>query len=224
MVQTSKDKTEKFTTSSRYRDTSEWKPFHHDAAAMKPDKVSTTKIHFNKNLDHFPIHQIRLYIYNHFRNTYLKAINEFQARTQNMTVGVSFGAERDAAFEHATNRCTISMPQVILEILYKYVMRQIFDFLKTLGNIRYIIILLFFSPMAQCTHLGVMLTFYGGMESVNFPQKCSIMKGEYLSFVGGGVKVLTCSHGGRKINKTKNNWFSNNIFALWMKHLKTKQM
>ena len=22
-----------------YRDSSEWKPFHHDAAAMKPDKV-----------------------------------------------------------------------------------------------------------------------------------------------------------------------------------------
>ena len=44
-----------------YRDSTEWKPFHHDAAAMK----------------------------------------EKFARTQNFTLGVSFGAERDAAFEHA---------------------------------------------------------------------------------------------------------------------------
>ena len=33
-----------------YRDSSEWKPFHHDAAAMKPDKVSTT----NNNLTKLP--------------------------------------------------------------------------------------------------------------------------------------------------------------------------
>ena len=39
-------------------------PFHHDAAAMKPDK----------------------------------------ARTQNFTVAVSFGCERDAAFEHAETK------------------------------------------------------------------------------------------------------------------------
>ena len=44
-----------------YRDSTEWKPFHHDAAAMK----------------------------------------EKFARSQNFTLGVSFGAERDAAFEHA---------------------------------------------------------------------------------------------------------------------------
>ena len=44
-----------------YRDSSEWKPFHHDAAAMK----------------------------------------EKFARSQNFTLAVSFGAERDAAFEHA---------------------------------------------------------------------------------------------------------------------------
>lgn len=36
----------------------------------------------------------------------------FQARTQNMTLAVSFGAERDVAFEHAQNRCIVSMPQV----------------------------------------------------------------------------------------------------------------
>lgn len=54
-----------------YRDSSEWKPFHHDAAAVKSDK----------------------------------------AQTQNMTVGVSFGMERDAAFEHAITKTVISMPQ-----------------------------------------------------------------------------------------------------------------
>ena len=54
-----------------YRDDSEWKPFHHDAAAIKPDK----------------------------------------AKTQNFTVAVSFGAERDAAFEHAGTKTVISMPQ-----------------------------------------------------------------------------------------------------------------
>jgi len=54
-----------------YRDSSEWKPFHHDAAAMK----------------------------------------EKFARTQNFTLGVSFGAEREAAFEHAQTKTIISMPQ-----------------------------------------------------------------------------------------------------------------
>ena len=54
-----------------YRNTSEWKPFHHDAAAVKPDK----------------------------------------ARTQNFTVAVSFGCERDAAFEHAQTKTVIAMPQ-----------------------------------------------------------------------------------------------------------------
>lgn len=54
-----------------YRDSKEWKPFHHDAAAIKPDK----------------------------------------AKTQNLTVGVSFGAERDAAFEHAKTKTVMSMPQ-----------------------------------------------------------------------------------------------------------------
>lgn len=54
-----------------YKDTSEWKPFHHDAAAVKADK----------------------------------------ARTQNFTVAASFGATRDAAFEHAKSRQVISFPQ-----------------------------------------------------------------------------------------------------------------
>lgn len=53
-----------------YKDTSEWKPFHHDAAAVKADK----------------------------------------AAVQNFTVAVSFGATRDAAFEHAKTGTTISMP------------------------------------------------------------------------------------------------------------------
>lgn len=54
-----------------YRDQKEWKPFHHDAAAMKADK----------------------------------------AKTQNFTVALSFGGERDAAFEHAKTKTVISMPQ-----------------------------------------------------------------------------------------------------------------
>ena len=55
-----------------YRDSTEWKPFHHDAAAVKPDK----------------------------------------AKTQNFTVAVSFGMERDAAFEHAQTK-TVSSTQLI---------------------------------------------------------------------------------------------------------------
>jgi hypothetical protein len=54
-----------------YRDSDHWKPFHHDAAAIKVDK----------------------------------------ALTQNFTVAVSFGATKDAAFEHAKTKTTISMPQ-----------------------------------------------------------------------------------------------------------------
>lgn len=53
-----------------YRDSNEWKPYHHDAAAVKKDK----------------------------------------AKTQNFTVGVSFGLERDASFEHATHRTRITVP------------------------------------------------------------------------------------------------------------------
>ena len=56
-----------------YRDSSEWKPFHHDAAAMK----------------------------------------EKFARTQNFTLAVSFGAEREAAFEHAKVRY---LPTIFLKI------------------------------------------------------------------------------------------------------------
>ena len=54
-----------------YKDTSQWKPFHHDAAAIKEDK----------------------------------------ARVQNFTVAVSFGATREAAFEHAQSKTVVSIPQ-----------------------------------------------------------------------------------------------------------------
>ncbi|XP_040576783.1 uncharacterized protein [Lepeophtheirus salmonis] len=54
-----------------YRDSSEWKPYHHDAAAVK---------------------------YN-------------RAKTQNFTAGVSFGTERDAAFQHAKTKTVVSLPQ-----------------------------------------------------------------------------------------------------------------
>lgn len=54
-----------------YRDTSQWKPFHHDSAAINPEK----------------------------------------ANVQNFTVAVSFGATREAAFEHADTKTVISLPQ-----------------------------------------------------------------------------------------------------------------
>ena len=41
----------------------------------------------------------------------MKYISLKQARTQNFTVAVSFGVERDAAFEHAQSKNVISMPQ-----------------------------------------------------------------------------------------------------------------
>ena len=53
-----------------YRDSKEWKPYHHDAAAVKADK----------------------------------------AKTQNFTVGVSFGLKRDASFEHARTRTRVKVP------------------------------------------------------------------------------------------------------------------
>lgn len=54
-----------------YTDRLQWKPFHHDAAAVNPEK----------------------------------------AEVQNFTVAVSFGATRDAAFEHAKTKTVISSPQ-----------------------------------------------------------------------------------------------------------------
>lgn len=54
-----------------YKDTSQWKPFHHDASGVRPEK----------------------------------------AAIQNFTVALSLGATRDAAFEHAGTKTTISMPQ-----------------------------------------------------------------------------------------------------------------
>ena len=53
-----------------YRNSSDWKPFHHDAAAVKP----------------------------HI------------AKIQNFTVGISFGAERDIAFENDKTKTVISFP------------------------------------------------------------------------------------------------------------------
>ena len=53
-----------------YKNSDNWKPFHHDAAAIKP----------------------------HI------------AKKQNFTVGISFGVERDAAFENSKNKSVISFP------------------------------------------------------------------------------------------------------------------
>jgi len=60
----------KATRFNLYRDGSDWKPFHHDAAAIDPNK----------------------------------------AKTQNVTIGVSFGRNRSACFEHATTKTTIELP------------------------------------------------------------------------------------------------------------------
>ena len=60
----------KATRLNHYKDSNEWKPFHHDAAAVKKDK----------------------------------------AITQNFTVAVSFGLEREVAFQHAKNGTVISVP------------------------------------------------------------------------------------------------------------------
>jgi hypothetical protein len=66
----------KATRFNLYRDDVEWKPFHHDASAVDPEK----------------------------------------AKIQNFTVGVSFGATRDIAFEDAMeevgHRRVISIPLV----------------------------------------------------------------------------------------------------------------
>jgi hypothetical protein len=60
----------KTTRFNYYQNSKEWKPFHHDAAAVKE--------HISKN--------------------------------QNFTVGISFGATRDIAFENAKNKTVISIP------------------------------------------------------------------------------------------------------------------
>jgi len=60
----------KATRFNLYRDSSDWKPFHKDAAAVDSEK----------------------------------------AKTQNFTVGVSFGATRNAVFEHEATRATVGFP------------------------------------------------------------------------------------------------------------------
>lgn len=60
----------KATRMNWYRTLGEWKPYHHDAAAIDPNK----------------------------------------AKCQNITVGVSFGVTRNAAFQHAKKRTVISFP------------------------------------------------------------------------------------------------------------------
>jgi hypothetical protein len=60
----------KSTRFNLYEDSNDWKPFHHDAAAVK----------------------------------------EHIAQNQNFTIGVSLGATRSIAFEHAKTKTTISIP------------------------------------------------------------------------------------------------------------------
>jgi len=86
----------KATRLNYYRDSKEWKPFHHDAAAVKNDK----------------------------------------AKTQNFTVAISFGLEREVAFEHAKSGVVISMPvddgsvyvfSKDVNIIWKHGIRQMKD-------------------------------------------------------------------------------------------------
>ena len=60
----------KATRFNLYQDPLEWKPYHHDAAAVDPRKMET----------------------------------------QNLTVGVSFGATREVAFQHADTGTTVYIP------------------------------------------------------------------------------------------------------------------
>lgn len=60
----------KATRLNYFKDSSQWKPYHRDAAA----------------------------------------VDERKAKTQNFTVGVSFGATRDASFEHFTTKTTVDIP------------------------------------------------------------------------------------------------------------------
>lgn len=62
----------KATRFNLYKDNSEWKPYHHDAAA----------------------------------------IDERKAKTQNLTVGVTFGSTRTASFQHAKTKTRVDFPLV----------------------------------------------------------------------------------------------------------------
>ena len=99
-----------------------------------------------------------------------------------MTVGVSFGAERDAAFEHARNRCVVSMPQVIS--LTHTVLKLINSKLSILQSIKQCNS--FFSQMARFTLLDETSTYYGGTAYHNWLRPCNIRTEEYQSYVGDG--------------------------------------
>jgi hypothetical protein len=60
----------KATRFNYFRNDQDWKPYHHDAAAIDIEK----------------------------------------AKTQNITVGVSFGNTREASFEHSSTRTTVNVP------------------------------------------------------------------------------------------------------------------
>ena len=107
-----------------------------------------------------------------------------------MTVGVSFGAERDAAFEHAKNRCIVSMPQVIVISCKRLDLENIY---RSPGNPRGSLLIYlndnfptFFSQTVLFIHLDAMLTSYGDTEFLNYHLKCSTMKEEYQSLLGVG--------------------------------------
>ena len=68
-----------------------------------------------------------------------------------MTVAVSFGAERDAAFEHAKNRCVVSMPQVRtskLRYLFHITCSIIVEICKSI-----FLLFIYLTSLAQWNHL-----------------------------------------------------------------------
>ena len=126
----------------------------------------------------------------------LELLYFLQARSQNFTVGVSFGAERDAAFEHAQNRCVISMPQVIslvcsdpdraLQTIPPSPNMQP-KYISEFQNFH-----IHFSPMVLSIHLDVTLTFFGVTVFPSFHQTCITPMDEYQSLLGDGSIALIC--------------------------------
>lgn len=72
-----------------YRDSSDWKPYHHDSAAFNPARGEQSN-------DDFVVYYLT---------------SSPVARNQNITVGISLGSTRELSFLHAANETTIAFPQ-----------------------------------------------------------------------------------------------------------------
>ncbi len=72
-----------YTRLNIYRDNSDWKPYHHDAASKPPAKGKG--------------------------GSYDRTAVDYETRLQNYTVCVSLGAERDVSFQHASTKTSIDI-------------------------------------------------------------------------------------------------------------------